>query len=1147
MSILSMENSTLDVNTADVKPYSSRPSPSRTMTILRKGFARSFSRSSTSSERPAKPEKPEKQEKPKKEKTSFAHRHFRRSKRKEHRLESNSPLTAPALTIDEVDEKSTNVDPKDDFVPTCATAQNAKLHLAQARSCSPQKMHNSEACCRLSGSLNSRDAKPVPPAASPTIPSSLSFQSIRNLKRLTLRSRKPSYNSLRSVETTSESNSMLSVATYTQGVDDVSPSSEHKHCCCDESQDTLIVQSPASTMSYAPFSSRNSRLSDSDSLHKRSADYPRSSSHMSFTKPASNHSSSASPEPSQNTPTSATQSKPWKKRRNRARSSTIPSQRSLEKLRDNRISIFSFRSLRKEGEECLNHALEESGLLYDINSYPTRGSEGSIDAPKPLDDETAESYLERVRKSVPPCHISSALAQKDYALYRQALDLQMKEFNFTDMPIDICLRQFLLKAHLPKETQQIDRVITAISERFFECNPDMFSSPDKCYILVFSLIMLHTDAFNVNNKHKMTKPEFVQLCKMDGLMNEVMEYFYDNITYTPFVNLEDELLSEREKSESRQSPLQASLKKSRFALYPYMFILENKMDLLRSGLSLYPFKHTYYCYKSDPQLELEFIRNKIANPAILQIVSERSHPMAFSGHFRGLPDNADPGMVDIHVASLDTLLYSDRKRKSFSTSFLKEGLVILTTSQLYLFRNMRWARKLQAQVKKYESNKSKTKPPNKQRFYRFITNHSDSTLSINSTHAPLKTDEVAPLVFKPPVSNFNPDSAISLINAFAYTRSDNSELPRNSFIVLLRDGSEEVFVARSKEEMFDWINRINYIATLRTAGIRVPVKGDRSWGTNRYEYLTNPQDAAELVAMEQQMYRDVEFAHIRSIKERIGQIKSSLQDRKTSLLSHKRNAIHLSFCTPLQSKTRALVQEAGKKLQESVRADHFEILKLQCQLNILRCELQHAADRLDDLSLPSDCSIHDAEDEANFTTFFEDQPYPRNSSSSATSSARNSRSEERRGKLQSVNTLSEADLMKQEEQANGDSAMPSTSTLAPVSSECSVNTVVQTRPKKLHLEIRSRSSISSSSGCSLNDNSNLVATHVECWHPDYDASRTMPYRRSRTAELRSKRDSLFVRDRKGTEEWVQPPSDVESQWHSAAEESELEEANGGRS
>lgn len=54
------------------------------------------------------------------------------------------------------------------------------------------------------------------------------------------------------------------------------------------------------------------------------------------------------------------------------------------------------------------------------------------------------------------------------------------------------------------------------------------------------MMMLHTDAFNKHNKNKMTKADYVRNTRLDGVSNTVLEAFYDNITFTPFVYQDDE-------------------------------------------------------------------------------------------------------------------------------------------------------------------------------------------------------------------------------------------------------------------------------------------------------------------------------------------------------------------------------------------------------------------------------------------------------------------------------------------------------------------------------------------------------------------------------------------------------------------------------
>lgn len=101
--------------------------------------------------------------------------------------------------------------------------------------------------------------------------------------------------------------------------------------------------------------------------------------------------------------------------------------------------------------------------------------------------------------------------------------MYMENFDFINDPIDIAIRKLLLGLHLPRETQQIDRVMQAFADRYNACNPALFASPDHPYIIAFSIVMLHTDAFNKSNKKKMTRAAYVKNTKVDGVSTILLE------------------------------------------------------------------------------------------------------------------------------------------------------------------------------------------------------------------------------------------------------------------------------------------------------------------------------------------------------------------------------------------------------------------------------------------------------------------------------------------------------------------------------------------------------------------------------------------------------------------------------------------------
>jgi Sec7-like guanine-nucleotide exchange factor len=52
---------------------------------------------------------------------------------------------------------------------------------------------------------------------------------------------------------------------------------------------------------------------------------------------------------------------------------------------------------------------------------------------------------------------------------------------------------------------------------------------DHAYVLAFSLMMLHTDAFNKHNKNKMTKADYVKNTRLPGVLPEMLEVRYPSL------------------------------------------------------------------------------------------------------------------------------------------------------------------------------------------------------------------------------------------------------------------------------------------------------------------------------------------------------------------------------------------------------------------------------------------------------------------------------------------------------------------------------------------------------------------------------------------------------------------------------------------
>ncbi|XP_039817791.1 ARF guanine-nucleotide exchange factor GNL2-like [Panicum virgatum] len=84
-------------------------------------------------------------------------------------------------------------------------------------------------------------------------------------------------------------------------------------------------------------------------------------------------------------------------------------------------------------------------------------------------------------------------------------------FDFTGAILDTALRTYLEAFRLPGESQKIQRILEAFSERFFEQQTTgVFATKDAAFILCYSLIMLNTDLHNPQVKKKMSEEDFIR-------------------------------------------------------------------------------------------------------------------------------------------------------------------------------------------------------------------------------------------------------------------------------------------------------------------------------------------------------------------------------------------------------------------------------------------------------------------------------------------------------------------------------------------------------------------------------------------------------------------------------------------------------------
>ncbi|TBU64967.1 hypothetical protein BD310DRAFT_804776 [Dichomitus squalens] len=444
-------------------------------------------------------------------------------------------------------------------------------------------------------------------------------------------------------------------------------------------------------------------------------------------------------------------------------------------------------------------------------------SKPSIEIPKPnSEEETPEDYLQRLVEAISKGEVATVLASSADAFHARALRAYIERFNFVGDPLDVAVRKLLMDVGLPRETQQIDRVIEAFAARYVQCNPNLFSSEDHPYILAFSLIMLHTDAFNKSNKRKMTKADYIKNTRLPGVAPEVLDCFYDNIVFAPFIFIEDPLDVNGQRglvpdaiSARRMSTINApasggsgsTLLGKSSKIDPYYLITRNLLDDLRVDVhsfippeSPYRYRGTADSWDEDElqrafalagTVELSSVDSRyVSSPWFTLSVSGGPGPV-FQSTVGSLPPltastwNVKVTKVGLMLRKEDIL---EGGKRAMSRKW-REWCVLLTGSQLMFFRDTTWATHIQAQV-----------------------SPTDGHLVI--PHAALP----------------QPEETYSVRDTIAVFDKTYTKHPHTLRFVL-PDRRQFLLQAADEKDMNEWIARINYAGAFKTAGVRMRALG----------------------------------------------------------------------------------------------------------------------------------------------------------------------------------------------------------------------------------------------------------------------------------------------------------------------------------
>ncbi|KAF3033906.1 hypothetical protein E8E12_005149 [Didymella heteroderae] len=572
--------------------------------------------------------------------------------------------------------------------------------------------------------------------------------------------------------------------------------------------------------------------------------------------------------------------------------------------------------------------------LFGLGRFRTPGSSHqnslsisreTLVMPEREEGETPGRYLERIEaNNVDKSVIASCLSKTDDPFLLSVLRSYMRKFAFFGDPIDMAIRKLLMQVELPKETQQIDRVLQGFADRYHECNPGIYINTDKAYFISFSIIILHTDFFNKNNKRKMQRPDYIKNSSCEGVSDDVLGCIYDNIVYTPFIHIEDEVdLKNISSKKSRRTavlkgPNDTARKAKREPIDPYTLIFEGKLDVLRPTIKdVMNLDDPYNYLGTAATLDTKNIYKSFTRYGVIQIVSSRSRPEAFmSEAAQENPFGTSVGIVEMPVTKVGILWRKDPKRKKARSPWQEWGAV-LTRSGLSLFRNSSWAKNLMSQHEQH-----------------------------------IKHGETGPAVFSPALQEFKQDHMIPMDGAVALV--DNTyKRHKNAFSMCSKIG-EETFLADSEQDLNDWLGVLNYTAAFETMGVRSRgmigglYEGQKNRGIRRLHSSQSgksiPTATGDVIVqsgkIDDEFAQQVVTARRETMQARISEAEDKLADAIKELEARLRDARHLQILAPIQPKTRELVIHAAGRLSARLKWSRIEIWRMKCHRDILAHELE---------------------------------------------------------------------------------------------------------------------------------------------------------------------------------------------------------------
>ncbi|KAK9767474.1 hypothetical protein K7432_002701 [Basidiobolus ranarum] len=498
-------------------------------------------------------------------------------------------------------------------------------------------------------------------------------------------------------------------------------------------------------------------------------------------------------------------------------------------------------------------------------------------------------------------HMSGTQIPKD-DMKDEPLRRYMSELNFVGQAIDMALRKFLADYQLPKEAQQIDRVMIAFSKRYHQCNSDLFPSPDVVYSIAFSLMLLHTDAHNKHVKHKMSKVQYIRQTRTleqgDVIAPEILAILYDNITSAQFLYADD--LMKKLPKPAKSSWLKKVWEKSQGSPpnpYKMMQMMSSQFAaaVLASKISLFEPDRAQYSYRgSQSVLREAFLRTafklKVGGVKTYFQGSITSRPMSGFA-ITGPQDNGDFSILKCAKEGLVSRkcdLMDGGKRTTRRN--WKELWMVLSGSQLIFFQDINWFK--------------------------------------NPGHRSQKGRHGSAYLASTP----KPHSIISTENCICLIDKDYNTYP-NVFRLVTPTGREYLFRYHSENEMMDWMANINYAATFKTVSLKPR-------GVEEVSRLSkNPKFGATLAPDVRTAVDEADGDRSRLVQGKINSLSERIIHCQRAIEADGRLQKQMSVMMPLQRQTQQKAIDTASEVSKRLKETYLQLQKWECYKEILEADL----------------------------------------------------------------------------------------------------------------------------------------------------------------------------------------------------------------